>query len=161
MRREQDPNVCRVIKCGKPVASPDTRYCAEHVNIKRNQQAKKPCQKPGCPVLVAGDERFCADHQHLDTRAKPWGTTKLTRQQRGYGANYQKQRLMKLRENPICQIAKVCVERLGHPAFATCVDHIVALSNGGSEDYSNLQSACDACNQWKAAAIDSKQGKAA
>jgi 5-methylcytosine-specific restriction protein A len=104
---------------------------------------------------------FCADHQQYDTRRKPWGSTKLTRQQRGYGAVYQKQRKMKLREEPFCQIAKVCVERTGHPAPATCVDHIVAMSNGGSESYDNLQSACEDCNQWKASAVDSKRSKAA
>jgi len=126
----------------------------------KNQRAFKPCAKFGCSGQATPPQRHCEQHASLE-QPKSWRTTKLTRQQRGYGELYQKQRKMKLREEPFCQIAKICVERTGHPAPATCCDHIVALSNGGSEDYSNLQSSCEACNQWKASAIDSKQGKAA
>jgi 5-methylcytosine-specific restriction endonuclease McrA len=59
-----------------------------------------------------------------------------------------------LNEQPLCQIAKICVERLGHVALSTCVDHIVPLAAGGTDAFENLQGACSDCNEWKARTSD-------
>lgn len=118
---------------------------------------KKPCHKAGCPALVDGGQQYCERHQKFARR--PWKKKCVYGQQakttaRGYGYAWQKKRLLVLNEQPLCQIAKVCVERLGHPALSNCVDHIVPKAAGGTDDWDNLQGACTDCNEDKARTAD-------
>ena len=41
-------------------------------------------------------------------------------------------------------------------AMDVVVDHIVALARGGTNDLSNLQTLCDACNLYKAGTEDKR-----
>src|SRR5271155_1934423 len=109
----------------------------------------KPCLAPGCSAL--SNESKCANH-----RKRSWATTyqQGTRQERGYGAAWQRLRKLIVADQPYCMIAKVCVERTGHPAESTCVDHIVPKAAGGTDDERNLQGACEPCNTMKAATTD-------
>jgi 5-methylcytosine-specific restriction protein A len=129
-------------------------------------RAKKPCKKQGCPALV-GDEGYC--EKHTKFAPKPWrsqgsvyktGKTGSTTE-RGYGWQWQKKRKLVLNDNPFCVIAKVCVERYGHQRPSDCVDHVIPIAAGGTDDYDNLRGSCTDCNEWKARTLDRQLVQAA
>lgn len=62
--------------------------------------------------------------------------------QRGYGAEWQRIRLVVLGQEPRCQ---VCGQR------ATEVDHIVPKAKGGTDARMNLRSLCGPCHRTKTA----------
>ena len=95
-------------------------------------RALKVCPVPKCPELVSGPARYCARHTRL-MRPKD---TRPSSAQRGYDAEWQKIRAAYLAAHSLC-VAKGCPS---HPA--TDVDHIVALADGGTNDFINLRSYC-------------------
>lgn len=67
-----------------------------------------------------------------------------TKQQRGYGGEWERISKMKRDESPICE---VCGD-----AAATQVDHIIPFTDANDPrrtQWSNLQSICNACHSWK------------
>ena len=72
-----------------------------------------------------------------------------TAAQRGYGARWQRIRLMHLRSNPLCMDPYGVHE--GRPVPATDVDHILPRREGGSDSDDNLQSLCHSCHSKKTA----------
>jgi hypothetical protein len=62
---------------------------------------------------------------------------------RGYGANWQKLRLMVLAAEPLCR-------HCSRPGLD--VDHILPLASGGTNDRNNLQVLCHSCHSAKTAA---------
>ena len=74
----------------------------------------------------------------------PWSTQ--TRQQRGYGAQWDKLRKQVLRRD--AYLCRPCLadDRL---TSATEVDHIVPKAKGGTDTPSNLQAICRACHRAK------------
>jgi 5-methylcytosine-specific restriction protein A len=87
----------------------------------------KPCNEPGCPELIEGVAAYCPKHK-----------------KRVGGSRWVKLQKLKLRTDPICE---VCMRR-----FATEVDHVVEIQDGGSEfDWDNLQSICSECHKVKSA----------
>lgn len=93
------------------------------------------CSQPGCHKTATKGSR-CPEH------AKPaWRTTTTSSTARGYGANWSKLRMMKLRADPMCEVCQ--------HAPAVQVDHIKAKAHGGTDDPSNLQSICRECHQAK------------
>lgn len=118
-------------------------------------RAKKPCRKSGCSGLVT--EGYC--ERHAKHAKKSWSKPSYLGAQgstteRGYGYQWQKRRLLVLNEQPLCQIAQICVQRLGHVALSNCVDHIIPIAAGGNDEYENLQGACSDCNEHKARTSD-------
>lgn len=95
-------------------------------------RALKVCPMIGCPELVSSPARYCAKHIRL-MRPKD---TRPNSARRGYDAAWQKIRAAYLKVNPLC-IVQGCPP---HPA--TDVDHIVALADGGTNDFINLRSYC-------------------
>ena len=76
-----------------------------------------------------------------------WSHTK-TRQERGYGKEWQKlRRLILRRDNHLCQ---PCLAN-GRPTPAEQVDHIKPKAKGGTDAQDNLQSICDECHKAKTA----------
>jgi len=78
-------------------------------------------------------------------KLKPEGHTapeRGTTAQRGYGGDWPKIRLAKLAQNPVCefQFPPTCT------GWASEVDHILPLSQGGTNEGSNLRSTCKACH---------------
>ncbi|WP_405053174.1 HNH endonuclease [Sphingomonas sp. SORGH_AS_0870] len=65
---------------------------------------------------------------------------------RDRSATYRRQRLAILSNEPLCRYCRA----LGHVTPATIIDHVVALSLGGSNGIANLAPACRACNDAKA-----------
>ncbi len=95
-------------------------------------------------------------HQGSAT-AKPhgkWKDRKGTRQERGYGAEYMRNRNVVMQVNnqgrPMA-LCRMCLERENRPTQATECDHIIPKSAGGSDDVENLQPICRACHKRKTA----------
>lgn len=81
----------------------------------------------------------CVQHQAELLRRR--SASRGTRQQQGYGADWQRTRLTILnRDQWLCGYC-------GKPA--NTVDHRVPKSRGGSDDESNLIAACRSCNSAK------------
>jgi 5-methylcytosine-specific restriction protein A len=59
-----------------------------------------------------------------------------------YGAAWKKIRAAYIAANPLCEICK----RSGKLTPATLVHHKIKLSDGGTNDWRNLMSLCDACH---------------
>ena len=77
---------------------------------------------------------------------KGWRGQQGTRQERGYGADWQRARAQALkRDNYLC---RPCVKQ-GRITEAKAVDHIKPKSQGGTNEQSNLQSICDDCHATK------------
>lgn len=67
-----------------------------------------------------------------------------TKQQRGYGGEWEKISLMKRRQTPVCEVCRA--------APATEVDHIIpfkGLADPLRTAWDNLQSICSACHSAK------------
>jgi 5-methylcytosine-specific restriction protein A len=82
-------------------------------------------------------------------RAAPWGgdsQERGTRQQRGYGAAWDRLRLCILkRDYHLCQPC-LRAERISH---ASIVDHVTPKAEGGSDEPDNLQTICADCHRVK------------
>lgn len=93
------------------------------------------CAYPMCKALLHKG-RWCSIHTPTITRDyKREDQYRGTRQERGYGANHQRWRLMVLARCPMC-IWPGCT------APATEADHIIPLSKGGSWALDNGQGMC-------------------
>jgi 5-methylcytosine-specific restriction enzyme A len=91
------------------------------------------CLQDGCPVLVRRPANRCPAHQRKIERP--------SRQQRGYGAEWQQVRVRVLeRDLYLCHYC-------GRPA--NTVDHQVPKARGGGDEESNLVAACLSCNSRK------------
>lgn len=78
-----------------------------------------------------------------------WKGQRGTRQERGYGAAWDRLRLAILRRDMgLCQPCKA----RGRATAATAVDHIKPKAQGGTDEPENLQSICDDCHRAKSAA---------
>ena len=78
-----------------------------------------------------------------------WKGQRGTRQERGYGAAWDRLRLVILRRD--CYLCQPCKAK-DRATAATAVDHIKPKAQGGTDDPENLQSICDDCHRAKSAA---------
>ena len=103
-------------------------------------RAPKYCSFPGCRTLVTGRSR-CHDHSGWKT-SPPTASSKRTDT-----ALWKHARALALqRDNHQCQIrGPRCTTQ------ATQVDHMVNVATGGTDDLTNLQSACKPCHDQKTA----------
>ena len=99
----------------------------------------RPCATHGCRELVECGR--CA--KHTTTHERERGKTGV----RGYDWDWQQLRLLKLREEPVCQIQTHC-----QGDIATEVDHVISIRLRPDLRlvWENLQSACKPCNVAKA-----------
>ena len=88
------------------------------------------CSVRTCPRRAVKGGR-CAEHQRQEARA--FDQQRGTRQERGYGSEWQRIRKAHLEIEPECRHCG---------ATATDVDHIVSKKHGGSNEHDNLQSLC-------------------
>jgi protein gp37/5-methylcytosine-specific restriction endonuclease McrA len=98
-----------------------------------------------CPLMPSRPSTLrlpCSPQCPADPRPSP--------SRRGYGRDWQRVRAAKLAADPWC-------EDCGEPA--TEVDHVLALSAGGTHDADNLRSLCHACHTRKTNAVDGGLGR--
>lgn len=91
-----------------------------------------------------------------------WGGIRGTRQERGYGARWDKLRLRILkRDMYLCQECKRQgrVTPLGVRPYDHAVDHIVSKAQGGDDSHSNLQSLCQYPCHYEKSQREAKQGQ--
>lgn len=87
----------------------------------------KVCATPRCPNLTSKGSHCAAHTTHRPGRPSSHAWTLL--------------RARLLADKPVCSIC--------HQRPATTIDHITPVSRGGTDDPSNLQPACRACNARK------------
>lgn len=113
--------------------------------------APKPCNHPGCGVLVRDGTSRCPTHPPTNRFADK---KRGTRHERGYGSAWDKLRALILaRDAGLCQ---PCAQAQ-RVALATAVDHKIPKAEGGTDDEDNLQSICRACHLDKTSA-EAKRG---
>lgn len=104
------------------------------------------CRQPGCSATIARPG-YCAAH------ARPAGGWRAdaergTRQQRGYGAEWEA-----IRKRILARAGGLCecddCRRLGRVRVAREVDHIVPKARGGTDDDDNLQAINRDCHKAK------------
>jgi len=101
------------------------------------------CSYPGCTTLVAGGR--CDRHPYPKQPDQRPSAGK-----RGYDIHWQRIRAAYLKAHPNCAYNRKC--RLGTPA--TEVDHVLALADGGTNEWHNLRAACKPCHSSKTARLD-------
>lgn len=106
------------------------------------QAAPKPCNHPGCGVLVRDGTGRCGKHPREAWAKKPTATKRIT------GRRLQAMRVSLFARNPLC----VECDRLGRVTLATQRDHIKPLAEGGTDDDSNVQGLCHDCHEGKSLA---------
>ena len=101
--------------------------------------APRPCNHPGCGVLVRDGSGRCAKHPRANWLKKPDAPKRIT------GRKLQKLRAQLFAASPLC----VECRRKGLVERATERDHIVPLSEGGEDIPSNVQGLCSPCHAAK------------
>mgnify|MGYP000847462673 FL=1 len=100
---------------------------------------KKPCAYPGCPKLTTG--RYCEEHQKAEAKRYNHCDRDPDSNKR-YGRSWNRIRAAFLSANPLCEICKA----EGKLTPAELVHHRRKLTDGGTNDWSNLQSLCSECH---------------
>ncbi|PWV99569.1 HNH endonuclease [Mangrovibacter plantisponsor] len=105
----------------------------------------KACRKRGCRSTTTDPSGYCENH-----KSEGWKQYKpgQSRHQRGYGTKWEVIRARILRRDKgLCQS---CLKQ-GRAVEASCVDHIIAKAQSGTDEDSNLQSLCWPCHAAKTA----------
>jgi len=100
---------------------------------------KRPCSHPGCPKLTNG--RFCEEHAKQEEKRYEKYDRDPTMKKR-YGRSWKRIRDLYIAAHPLCEQC----QKLGQVTPATEVHHINPLSQGGSNEFSNLMSLCTSCH---------------
>lgn len=103
---------------------------------------KHPCASPGCPNLVEYGKRFCKEHEKAESRRYEKYDRNKAAVRRRYGPAWRRIRARYVKSHPYCEL---CF-REGRMVPVEEVHHIKPLSEGGSNDPSNLMSLCKACH---------------
>ena len=108
-------------------------------NNRMPNAAPKPCNHPGCGVLVRDGSGRCAKHPRAAWAKAPTATKRIT------GRKLQALREALFSRSPLCMQC----EAEGRVTLATQRDHIVSLEQGGADDDDNTQALCLACHDIK------------
>ena len=100
---------------------------------------KRPCSHPGCPLLT--EERFCEEHDKQETkRYEKYDRDPVVKKR--YGRTWKRVRDRFITAHPLCE---KCLGK-NKTTASTEVHHIKPLSQGGTNDYSNLMALCTSCH---------------
>ena len=101
----------------------------------------KPCSYPGCPKLVPAGQTYCDEHTKKRSREyERYDRDPATRKR--YGKQWRRIRSIYIKAHPYCE---ECY-RKGIMTPVEEVHHIKPLSEGGTNDFSNLMSLCKSCH---------------
>ena len=104
--------------------------------------APRPCSHPGCGVLVRDGTGRCPKHPKQTWAKKPTAAKRIT------GRALQRLRKELFEREPLC---RPCY-RNGLVVLASMRDHILALEEGGTDTYDNVQPICEPCHDEKSKA---------
>jgi len=103
------------------------------------RKPKRPCSYPGCPKLTEG--QFCEEHQKLtDRHYEKYQRDPAVKKR--YGRSWKRIRDRYIAEHPLCEQC----EKNGRITPAQEVHHVQPLSQGGTNEYSNLMALCTSCH---------------
>ncbi len=107
------------------------------------------CSQPGCPELTTSGK--CKTHRSQARRAED--ARRGNFRERGYDATYDRNRRRVLRDEDICWLCGVVVDKRlpGTDPNGPTVDHVVPRENGGTNDLGNLRLAHLRCNSARRA----------
>src|SRR5262245_6243637 len=103
--------------------------------------AKRPCPRPGCPVLITREQKYCPEHRKAERRR--YDERRPNFRER-YGKDWEKIRRQVLLEEPTCRL---CWEREKRTTASSEVDQIKTLSKRETHDRENLRGVCEPCHQ--------------
>lgn len=99
----------------------------------------RPCSYPGCPELTP--DRFCAAHAKQEAQQyERYGRDPATKKR--YGRTWKRIREQYISAHPLCELCATKKRMI--PAEE--VHHKKPLSQGGTNDESNLMSLCKSCH---------------
>jgi 5-methylcytosine-specific restriction protein A len=101
---------------------------------------KRPCAYPGCGRL-AESEQYCAEHKKVITKQYNQYERDPTSNKR-YGRAWKRIRDRYIKSHPLCEEC----QKQGKLTPVEEVHHIIPLSKGGTNKYSNLMSLCQSCH---------------
>ena len=100
---------------------------------------KHPCYYPGCPRLT--DSQYCEEHRKkMNREYEKHGRDPETKKR--YGRAWEKIRKLYVQTHPFCE---ECYKS-GVLVPLEHVHHTKPLSEGGTNDFDNLESLCLACH---------------
>lgn len=98
-------------------------------------RAPKRCGHPGCETRVTA-KTYCPEHEAQARDRSSWG--------RGSTRQSRRERAEVLRRWPTCHLRYD-----GCTVTSTQDDHVVPLSQGGTDDLANRRGACEHCHRVK------------
>lgn len=123
-------------------------------------KAARPCKHAGCGALVRHDSGYCDIHRSEAKLGKFADPFRGSRQSRGYGAAWDKLRLVVFaRDNGLCQECLRMGIFTAPSGRARICDHIIPKAEGGTDALTNLQTLCLPCSNRKTA-DESGRGRA-
>ena len=102
-------------------------------------KSKKPCAYPGCPKLTAS--RYCDEHAKAEAKRYNQFDRDPASNKR-YGRSWARIRAAFLSQNHLCEWCN----KDGRLKPAQMVHHKVKLTDGGTNDWSNLMALCQECH---------------
>lgn len=121
------------------------------------KSAPRPCNYPGCGVLVHGGSSRCEQHKYKRIEAKALDARRGSSSERGYSYKWQQAREGFLRAHPLC----VRHQARGEVVAATVVDHITPHKGDKTLFWqrANWQPLCKQCHDIKTAIEDGGFGR--
>lgn len=106
-------------------------------------QPLPPCRAPGCPELqTEARQGYCEKHKDLADQGYDRGRYRTSARKRGYTTQYEKTRRAVLARQPLC----VRCLTDGRITLATQTHHVIPLSEGGTNEFRNLEPICEPCH---------------
>lgn len=103
------------------------------------RRPQRPCSYPGCPNRCDG--QYCEEHsKQMNRRYNKF--TRPVDSNKKYGRAWREIRSRYISAHPLCEL---CL-KYGRLTPVEEVHHIVPVSRGGSNDFSNLMSLCKSCH---------------
>ena len=107
-----------------------------------------PCRYRGCPNLCEG--RYCEQHKAMAAREYNRYHRQAGTQKR-YDSTWRKVRGLYVKAHPFCEEC----QKHGRLVPVQVVHHKLPLNAGGTNDFTNLMSLCNACHN----AVHNKMGR--